>query len=80
MQDLIPTASAALVMVKIYNCDLSASYNIGARYFIKELFKSFSETERQLYTAKVPDIAKRTLCTLSTLISLHAELSAPGAA
>ena len=65
---------------KIYNCDLSASYNIGARYFIKEFFKSFSETERQLYTAKVPDIAKRTLCTLSTLISLYAELSVPGAA
>ena len=24
---------------KIYNCDLNASYNIGARYFIRELFK-----------------------------------------
>jgi IS605 OrfB family transposase len=25
---------------KIYNCDLSASYNIGARYFIREMKKS----------------------------------------
>ena len=25
---------------KIYNCDLSASYNIGARYFIREILKS----------------------------------------
>lgn len=25
---------------KVYNCDLSATYNIGARYFIRELLKS----------------------------------------
>ena len=24
---------------KMYNCDLNASYNIGARYFIRELYK-----------------------------------------
>ncbi len=27
---------------KRYNCDLSASYNIGARYFIRELLKPVS--------------------------------------
>ena len=31
---------------KRYHCDLSAAYNIGARYFIRELLKPFSETER----------------------------------
>lgn len=29
---------------KIYNCDLNASYNIGARYFIREILKSVSAT------------------------------------
>ena len=32
---------------KKYHCDLSASYNIGARYFIRELLKSLSATLRQ---------------------------------
>ena len=31
---------------KIYNCDLSASYNIGARYYIREILKSLPETAR----------------------------------
>ena len=30
---------------KRYNCDLSASYNIGARYFIRELLKPLPATE-----------------------------------
>ena len=59
---------------KIYNCDLSASYNIGARYFIRELLKSVPETERLALEAKVPQAAKRSTCTLSTLINLNAEL------
>ena len=59
---------------KVYNCDLSASYNIGARYFLRELLKSFSEMERLHLEAKVPQVCKRSTCTLSTLISLNAEL------
>ncbi len=39
---------------KRYNCDLSASYNIGARYFIRELLKPLPVTERSLLEAKVP--------------------------
>ena len=62
---------------KQYNCDLSASYNIGARYFIREIQKSLPETERSVVEAKVPDIQRRTSCTLSTLINLHAALSSP---
>lgn len=60
---------------KVYNCDLNASYNIGARYFIRELLKTVSVTEQQCIEAKVPECAKRSTCTLSTLISLNAELT-----
>ena len=60
---------------KKYHCDLSASYNIGARYFIREILKSLPVTSRLGMEAKVPSCAKRTTCTLSTLISLNAELA-----
>lgn len=59
---------------KIYNCDLSATYNIGARYFIREILKSLDETSRLLIEAKVPQCSKRSTCTFSTLISLNAVL------
>ena len=61
---------------KLYNCDLNASYNIGARYFIRELLKPVSETKWQRILANVPGCAKRSTCTLSTLISLNAEFYA----
>ena len=61
---------------KVYNCDLNASYNIGARYFIREITKSLSERARLALEAKVPEAARRSTCTLSTLISLHAGLAA----
>lgn len=61
---------------KIYSCDLNASYNIGARYFIREILKSLPETARFGTEAKVPQCTKRSTCTLSTLISLNAVLSA----
>ena len=55
---------------KQYNCDLNASYNIGARYFIREISKTISEKKWLQYEAKVPHIARRTWCTLSTLRDL----------
>lgn len=61
---------------KIYNCDLNATYNIGARYFIREILKSCSEKKRLQLEAKVPQACKRSTCTFSTLISLNAALSA----
>ena len=61
---------------KVYNCDLNAGYNIGARYFIREIIKSLPERERLALEAKVPAAARRSTCTLSTLISLHAVLAA----
>ncbi|SEF98585.1 transposase [Lachnospira multipara] len=59
---------------KIYNCDLSASYNIGARYFIRETLKSLNESSRLRIEAKVPQCSKRSTCTFSTLVNLNAEL------
>ena len=61
---------------KRYHCDLSASYNIGARYFIREILKSLPVMLRLDMEAKVPSCTKRTTCTLATLISLNAELAA----
>ena len=59
---------------KQYNCDLSASYNIGARYFIRELLKPLPERERSLIQAKVPGSGRRTLCTWITLRQLAAAM------
>ena len=69
-------ALATFTTGKQYNCDLSASYNIGARYFIRGLLKSLPATEESRVKAKVPDAGRRTSCTLSTLRALAKELSA----
>lgn len=55
---------------KRYNCDLNASYNIGARYFIRELSKSVPAKEWSRLLAKVPEAERRTSCTLNTLKQL----------
>ena len=60
---------------KIYNCDLNASYNIGARYIIREKLKTLPETERLAMEAKEPACARRSTCTLSTLYNLNAALA-----
>ena len=59
---------------KVYNCDLSASYNIGSRYFIREILKSLPAKVRLELEANVPQVSKRSTCTWSTLINLNAEL------
>ena len=61
---------------KVYNCDLSASYNIGSRYYVREILKSLPARERLELEAKVPQVSRRSTCTLSTLINLNAELKA----
>ena len=61
---------------KTYNADLNASYNIGARYFIRHLLKTVTETQRLALEAKVPQVAKRSTCTLSDLINLRSEFDA----
>ena len=59
---------------KRYNCDLSASYNIGARYFIRELLKPFPATERSLLEAKVPSVKRRISCVYADLRELFSEI------
>ena len=61
---------------KVYNCDLNATYNIGSRYFIREILKSLQATVRLEALAKVPELSKRSTCTLSSLIRLNAVLAA----
>lgn len=59
---------------KVYNCDLNATYNIGSRYYLRELLKPLPETARSQLEAKVPSAARRTECTLSTLLAVYREL------
>ena len=56
---------------KVYNCDLSASYNIGARYFIREIQKILPAKVWSDIVAKVPECQKRTQCTYSTLLEIN---------
>ncbi len=46
----------------------------GSRYYIREILKSLPARERLVLEAKVPQVTKRSTCTLSTLINLNAEL------
>ena len=59
---------------KRYNSDLSASYNIGARYFIRELLKPLPATERSLLEAKVPSVKRRISCVYADLRELFSEM------
>ena len=59
---------------KRYNCDLSASYNIGARYFIREFLKPLPVTERSLLEAKVPSVKRRISCVYADLRELFSEM------
>ena len=55
---------------KVYNCDLNASYNIGARYYCREILKTLPETERSQVEADDPVYGRRTSCTYADLIQL----------
>jgi IS605 OrfB family transposase len=59
---------------KNYHADLNASYNIGARYFIREIQKSISVKKWLSVSAKVPELLRRTNQTLDSLITLQAVL------
>ena len=71
-----PYAEMQFPTGKTYNADLNASYNIGARFFIRHLLKTVTVTQRLALEAKVPQIAKRSTCTLSDLINLRSEFVA----
>ena len=71
-----PYAEMQFPTGKTYNADLNASYNIGARYFIRHLLKTVTETQRSALEAKVPRVTERSTCTLSDLINLRSEFVA----
>lgn len=71
-----PYSTIQFTSGKFYNADLNAAYNIGARYWIRHHLKPIPETERLVLEAKVPQVTKRSTCTLSHLISLRSELIA----
>jgi putative transposase len=56
---------------KQYHADLNASYNIGARFFIRAAIKPLSEKRRLALGAKVPEVLVKTEQTLSTLHQLR---------
>ena len=64
---ITPTGRISYAKGKQYNCDLNASYNIGARYFIREILDSASEKKKNQLEAKVPGVGLRTQCTLHML-------------
>ena len=70
-----PYSTIQFATGKFYNADLNASYNIGARFFIRYLLKTVTATQRLALEAKVPQVAKRSTCTLSYLISLRNALA-----
>ena len=55
---------------KMYNCDLNANYNIGARYFIRELYKETPDL-----MAEVPGIGSGTRRVLADLWHIDAVIS-----
>ena len=78
-REITPETPYALMQFatgKIYNADLNASYNIGARYFIRSILKTVTATQRLALEAKVPQVAKSSTCTLSHLINLRSEFAA----
>lgn len=60
---------------KKYHCDLSASYNIASRYFIRDISKTLPEKVRLDCEAKVPHFSDRANHTLFTLIKLQEVVS-----
>lgn len=78
-REITPNTPHALMQFpngKMYNADLNASYNIGARYFIRHLLKTVTATQRLALEVKVPQVAKRSTCTLSHLINLRSDFAA----
>lgn len=56
---------------KEYNCDLNASYNIGAKYFIRSIVNELTDEDKEALFKKIPDAQNTTKRTLSTLWMLN---------
>lgn len=63
---------------KLYHSDLNAAYNIGARYYVREILKNLSgETHGSVDLANVLDLPGGSNRVLSDLISLSSALRNP---
>ena len=65
---------------KRYHADLSASYNIGARYWIREILKSLPGTAGSLLEAEVPSVKRRSRCVHEDLLRLRRTMMEKGIA
>ena len=59
---------------KLYSADLNAAYNIGARYFVREISRELPEEILAAVEAEVPGVSHRSQCTLSSLWMLSKAL------
>ena len=59
---------------KLYSADLNAAYNIGARYFVREISRVIPEEVLAAVKAEVPGVSHRSQCTLSSLWMLSKAL------
>lgn len=53
---------------KRYNCDLSASYNIGARYFIRSILSGMEDVEKDLLKSVI-NLPSMTKCTYADFLN-----------
>ena len=56
---------------KMYNCDLSASYNIGARYFIRAMLSGMTDQEKDALeqAISIPSAVRRTYADFLNVVS-----------
>ena len=59
---------------KLYAADLNAAYNIGARYFVREISQVVPDEIMVPIKAEVPGVAHRSQCILSSLWMLYKAL------
>ena len=59
---------------KLYAADLNAAYNIGARYFVREICREIPDEIIAPVAAEVPGVVHRSQCTLSSLWMLSKAL------
>lgn len=52
---------------KIYSTELNAAYNIGARFFVREIFKDLKSRQQRAVAAQVPESEHRSQVTLNSL-------------
>jgi len=63
---------------KEYSTDLNAAYNIGARYFVREIYKTLKPRQQRNICALVPECEKRSTVTLNSLRRMSQMLKSEG--